>query len=173
MGLLFGYALIFLARVADVSLGTIRTLMVVQGRKWQASLIGFFEVTIYVVVLGKVVSDLSNPLNLLSYSLGYACGNYVGITIENKIGLGNLAAQIVLKDSDNQELIEVLRNKSFGVTVLQGQGREGTRDVLNVVIKRKSLDTLREIVYEYDERAFITVNNINPISGGYFASTKK
>lgn len=173
MSILFGYALIFLARVLDVSLGTIRTLMVVQGRKWQAALIGFFEVTIYVVVLGRVVNDLSNPLNLLSYSLGYATGNYVGIIIENKIGLGNLAAQIVLKDSDNKDLIEILRSKNFGVTVIKGEGREGSREILNVVIKRKSLDTLREIVYEYDEKAFITVNNINPISGGYFAVTKK
>ena len=173
MGLLMGYILIFLARVLDVSLGTIRTLMVVQGRKWQAALIGFFEVTIYVVVLGKVVSDLSNPLSLLSYSLGYATGNYVGITLENKIGLGNLATQIVLKDSDNQELIEILRSKKFGVTVLKGEGREGTREILNVVIKRKSLDELREIVYGYDKDAFITVNNINPISGGYFAPPKK
>ncbi len=173
MSLIFGYAIIFLARVSDVSLGTVRTLMVVQGRKWQAALIGFFEVTIYVVVLGAVVNDLSNPLSLLSYSLGYACGNYVGITIENKIGLGNLAAQIVLQGSDNKELIEVLRGKNFGVTVLQGEGREGTRDVLNVVIKRKSLETLRQIVYEYDENAFITANNISPISGGYFPAIKK
>lgn len=173
MSLLFGYALIFLARVLDVSLGTIRTLMVVQGRKWQAALIGFFEVTIYVIILGKVVNDLSNPLSLLSYSLGYACGNYVGITIENKIGLGNLGAQIILNDSDNKQLIEILRDENFGVTVLQGEGREGTREILSVVIKRKSLDSLRKIVYEYDENAFITVNNINPISGGYFAAIKK
>lgn len=173
MSALLGYLLIFLARVSDVSLGTIRTLMVVQGRKWQAALIGFFEVTIYVVVLGTVVSNLSNPLNLLSYALGYACGNFVGITIENKIGLGNLAAQIILKASDNKELIEILRSKNFGVTVIQGEGREGSREILNVVIKRKSLDVLRDIVYGYDEKVFITVNNINPISGGYFATTKK
>lgn len=173
MTMIFGYMLIFLARVTDVSLGTVRTLMVVQGRKLQAALIGFFEVTIYVIVLGTVVKDLTNPLSLLSYSLGYACGNYVGITIENKIGLGNLTAQIILKGADNEELIERLRNEKFGVTVLEGQGREGTREILNVVIQRKSLDKVREIVYEYDDKAFITANNINPISGGYFSTTKK
>lgn len=173
MALLLGYAFIFLARVVDVSLGTFRTLMVVQGRKLQAALIGFCEVAIYVVVLGKVVNDLSNPMSLLSYSLGYACGNYVGIAIENKIGLGNLATQIILMDGDNKELIRKLRENKFGVTVIQGEGREGRRDILNVVIKRKSLESLREIVYQYDEKAFITVNNINPISGGYFTPIKK
>jgi len=87
MSLLLGYALIFFARVVDVTLATIRTLMVVQGRKVQAAMIGFFEVGIYITVLGKVVSGLDNPFNLLAYCAGYAAGNYVGITIENKIAL--------------------------------------------------------------------------------------
>lgn len=173
MTFILGYLLIFFARVSDVTLATIRTLMVVQGRRLQAALIGFFEVSIYVTALSKVVSSLDDPLKLLSYALGFACGNYFGITIENKIALGSLAAQIILKSSNNKELIGVLREKGFGVTVLVGEGLEGPREVLNVVINRKDLENLKKTVYEYDERAFITVNNINPISGGYFATTKK
>lgn len=109
MELIFGYLFIFFARVSDVSLATIRTLMVVQGRRWQAALIGFFEVSIYVTALSKVVGNLDNPLNLLSYALGFACGNYLGITIENKIALGNLATQIILNKPDNKELLQILR----------------------------------------------------------------
>jgi uncharacterized protein YebE (UPF0316 family) len=173
MAFLFGYLFIFFARVADVTLATIRTLMVVQGRRFQAAIIGFFEVSIYVTALSKVVGGLSDPFKLLSYALGFAFGNYFGITIENKIALGNLATQIILKTSDNKELIQVLRDKGFGVTVLVGQGLEGSREILNVVINRKDLDSLKKLVYDYDNKAFITVNSINPISGGYFAATKK
>ncbi|NLK43626.1 MAG: DUF2179 domain-containing protein [Tissierellia bacterium] len=173
MEFILGYLFIFFARVTDVSLATIRTLMVVQGRKLQAALIGFFEVSIYVTALSKVVSSLDNPLNLLSYALGFACGNYLGITIENKIALGNLAVQIILKISEKEELIQELRDKGFGVTVIEGQGLEGTKEILNVAINRKDLETLKKKVYEYDKNAFITVNNINPISGGFFASVKK
>lgn len=173
MGFLFGYLFIFMARVMDVSLGTFRTLMVVQGRRLPAALIGFFEVSIYVTALGKVVNSLDNPLNLLAYALGFASGNFIGITIENKIALGNLSAQIILKTSDNQELIEILRDNKFGVTVIEGKGKEGNREILNVVINRKDLNNLKRIVYEYEDKAFITVNNINPISGGYFAPSKK
>jgi len=121
MPLLFGYALIFFARVVDVTLSTIRTLMVVQGRKPLAALIGFFEVGIYISVLGKVVTSLDNPYNLLAYCAGFAAGNYVGITIENKIALGNLSAQIILKTAENKELVDTLRDNGFGVTVIQGQ----------------------------------------------------
>ena len=170
---LFGYLLIFFARVADVTLSTIRTLMVVQGRKVQAALIGFFEVGIYVTALSKVVNSLDNPLNLLAYCLGFAAGNYVGITIENKIALGNLSAQIISRTSDNTELINSLRENGFGVTIIVGQGIEGPRDVLNVVLNRKDLNKLKKLVYDINKDAFITVSSINPISGGYFASMKK
>ncbi len=168
------YVLIFLSRVVDVSLSTLRTLMVVQGRKVQAAVIGFFEVGIYVTILGFVVKDLSdNPIKLLVYCLGFATGNYVGITIENKIALGNLLAQIVPKNSENQNLIQALRENGFGVTVIQGEGIDGSKEVLTVALNRKDLDSLKKLVYKYDEKAFITVNSINPISGGYFSQIKK
>ena len=90
--MILGYLFIFFARVVDVTCSTIRTLMVVQGRKLHAAIIGFFEVTVYITALGKVVDSLDNPMNLLVYGLGFACGNYVGIMVENRIALGNLGA---------------------------------------------------------------------------------
>ncbi|HEY8363262.1 MAG TPA: DUF2179 domain-containing protein [Tissierellaceae bacterium] len=168
-----GYLFIFFARVTDVTLSTIRTLLVVQGRKLLAAVIGFFEVSIYVTALSKVVGNLDNPLNLLSYALGFACGTFMGITIENKIALGNLAVQIILTIPDKEPLIKDLREKGFGVTVTVGQGLEGTKEILNVAIKRKDLETLKKKIYEYDKNAFITVNNIKPISGGFFVPVKK
>ena len=68
---------------------------------------------------------------------------------------------------------KILRENGFGVTVIIGQGLEGSKEILNVAINRKDLTNLKKIVYEYDKNAFITVNNINPISGGYFATNKK
>lgn len=147
--------------------------MVVQGRKTQAAMIGFFEVGIYITALSRVVNSLDNPLNLLFYCLGFATGNYVGITIENKIALGNLLAQIISKSEENEELISILRSNGFGITIIEGQGLEGPRDIIQVALNRKDLNKLKKLVYEINKDAFITVNNINPISGGYFAPIKK
>ena len=173
MSVFLGYLFIFFSRVVDVTLTTIRMLMVMQGRKVQATIIGFFEISIYITVLGKVVNNLDNIGNLFAYASGFACGTYVGMTIENRIALGSLSAQIVLKEHNNIELVEALRESGFGVTVLEGQGREGNRKVIHLVINRKDLDKLKDIVYGYDDKAFITVSSINPISGGYFSSVKK
>lgn len=147
--------------------------MVVQGRKVQAAMIGFFEVGVYVTILGKVVSSLDDPLNLLAYCFGFAAGNFVGITIENKIALGNLSAQIILKTSNNQELVDQLRQNGFGVTIMEGQGIEGPREVLTVALNRKDLTKLKNLVDSVDQKAYITVNSISPIRGGYFSSMKK
>lgn len=173
MSLLLGYAVIFFSRVLDVSLATFRTLMVVQGRRVQAAMIGFFEVGIYITALGSVVKDLDDPFKLFAYCLGFATGNYVGITIENKIALGNLSAQIMLKTAENHDLVEALRETGFGVTIIQGEGINGPKEVLNIALNRKDLNNLKKIIYEYEKDAFITVSNINPISGGYFSTIKK
>lgn len=174
MDVMLGYLFIFGARILDVSMSTIRMLMVVQGRRKYAAIIGFFEVTIYIVALGKVVNGLSNPGNLLAYALGYASGNYIGSYIEEKIALGNLTAQVILNDNDNDDnIIDELRNNGFGVTVIVGQGKEGPRSILSIALKRKDLNKLHKLLATLDKEAFITVSTTKLISGGYFPKIKR
>lgn len=171
-GIILGYLFIFFARVLDVSMATIRMLMIVQGRRIQAALIGFFEVSIYVLALGKVVSGLNNPINLLVYALGFASGNYIGIFIEEKMALGNLTAQVVIS-YNTEEVVDLLRAKGFGVTVIEGYGKEGLRNILNITLARKDLDKLHETLESLECGAFITVSSTKQIRGGYMARIKK
>ncbi len=172
MEVVLGYLFIFGARILDVSMSTIRMLMVVQGRRKYAAIIGFFEVIIYIVALGKVVNGLSNPGNLLAYALGFASGNYIGSYIEEKIALGNLTAQVILNDS-GEGIIHELRENGFGVTVIVGQGKEGPKNMLNITLKRKDLNKLHELLADLDKEAFITVSSTKLISGGYFSTIKR
>lgn len=172
MEALFGYLFIFGARIMDVSMSTIRMLMVVQGRRKYAAIIGFFEVIIYIVALGKVVNGLSNPGNLLAYALGFASGNYIGSYIEEKIALGNLTAQVILNDNDDR-IVHELRDNGFGVTVIEGQGKEGPKNLLTIILKRKDLSKLHELLATHDKGTFITVSTTKLISGGYFSKIKK
>jgi len=109
----------------------------------------------------------------LAYCAGFAAGNFVGITIENKIAMGNLSAQIILKSSSESDLVDALRCNGFGVTILEAQGIEGPREILNVVLNRKDMQKLKSVVDSVDNNAFITINNITPVRGGYFAPMKK
>ena len=172
LALIAGYLFIFLARVCDVSLATIRTLMVVRGQKLYAASIGFVEVIIYILALGKIFSDLDNPFNLLFYALGFATGNYVGTYLEEKLAVGTFTIQVITLKSP-LELTEKLREKGYGVTVIEGEGREGKRYILQIILKRKSFGALRKEIDEWDEQAFWTIFDARLTRGGVLARNRK
>jgi uncharacterized protein YebE (UPF0316 family) len=172
LGLAGGYLFIFIARVCDVSLSTMRTIMLVRGHRLYAASIGFFEVIIYILALNRIVSHLDNPLNLLVYAAGFATGNYVGSLLEEKVAVGILTVQVITM-KDPLELTEYLRNEGFGVTVIEGQGREGTRYILQVILARRCVGQLRITVDKWDPEAFLTVFDARATKGGIFTRMGK
>lgn len=168
-GIVAGYFFIFLARICDVSLGTLRTIMLVRGQRFYAAAFGFFEVMIYVVALSRIFSTLDNPFSLLIYAAGFATGNIVGGTLEEKLAVGILTVQVItLKEP--LALTEVLRSEGYGVTAIEGQGREGVRYILQVILARRNLPKLRKIVDDWDDCAFLTVFDAKMTKGGIFDS---
>lgn len=170
LSLIGGYLFIFLARVADVSLATMRTLMIVRGKGLIAAGIGFFEVMIYITALNKVVSGLDNPANLIVYALGFATGNFMGSYIEEKLAIGLTTVQIISHRHDTGDMI---RNMGFGVTSLEGKGREGFKEVLIVSLPRKELNKLLNFIDNNDSDAFVTIMDTRASKGGYFKQTMK
>ena len=163
-----GYLFIFLARICDVSMATLRVLMVVRGKRLQAALIGFFEAIIYIVILNQVFATLNdNPYNLLFYAAGFATGTYVGGFFEEKLAVGIVTVQIITLKSP-LEFTAMLREAGFGVTVIEGTGREGTRYILQIILQRKSICLLRNLIDEWDQEAFWTIFDARYAHGGFF-----
>lgn len=170
--LVAGYFLIFLARVTDVSLGTLRVLLLVRGRRFFAASVGLFEVSIYVLALKYVVDRLDNPLSLVVYALGFATGNVVGSIIDEKVALGQVMAQVItLKEPLG--LATFLRESGFGVTITEGQGREGSHPILNLGLPRKQLKSLHQMVKDWDPGAFVVVQEARSIYGGFCSNGRK
>jgi uncharacterized protein YebE (UPF0316 family) len=167
-----GYFLIFAARVLDMSMSTIRLLLIVRGKRFQAAAIGFFEVVIYVLALNMVVKNLDNIFNLLAYSLGFAFGNYVGSYVEEKMALGHVTVQVIPKGKDANMASE-LRNRGYGVTVVTGTGREGPRQLLIITVMRKRLPELMRVIDELDRDSFVTVMDTQSIHGGFWGKKAK
>jgi len=166
-----GYAYIFFARVCDVSLQSMRTIMMVRGERLKAAILGFFEVLIYVIVLGKVFDSLDNPANLLAYALGYASGYFVGGFIEEKLAIGVQFIQIITMKNPLQ-LAQALREKGYGVTVLEGKGYTGPQFVLQVLISRKAIKALTKQVDEWDINNFMIVTDARKYQGGIVTKQK-
>ena len=159
MALFLNILFIFFARVCDVTLSTMRILMIMRGKAVLSAFIGFFEVSIYVLALSRVIGDLDRPVLLLAYASGFAAGNYIGSLVEERLALGYATAQIISLEA--AELIATnLRGQGFGVTILEGYGREGVHKILLVLLKRRGIPC--------DVNAFVSVMDTRKILGGYF-----
>ncbi len=159
-----GSFLIMGLRICDVSIGTIRTILIVQGKKYQAGIAGFFEVLIWVFAIRLIFQHLDNYANLLGYATGFALGNILGITIEQKIGLGFVQLSIISKHYTDQ-IADALRKSKYGATILPGEGSSGGVSIIMVIIARKFQRKAISLIESVDKDAFITVQHSLPYRG--------
>jgi uncharacterized protein YebE (UPF0316 family) len=154
--------LIFLARICDVSLGTIRIVLLTRGLKLQASIIAFFEVLIWIIVVSQIIKHLDHPFYYITFALGFAFGNYVGLFLENKIAMGNVLIRIITR-KDPEKLLKILRENGFIVTSVNAEGREGPIMVLFSVIQRKQIPKFLNLVQKNCPQAFYTIEDIREV----------
>ncbi|HVP10603.1 MAG TPA: DUF2179 domain-containing protein [Phycisphaerae bacterium] len=157
--------LIVLARIADVSFGTIRTICVVNGRRGIAWVLAIFEILIWLAVVSKVINSLNTPAYAIAYAIGYATGNFVGITIEKYLAFGEQVVRVFTRKG--AELSAQLRDAGFGVTQLVGQGRDGPVDLLFVQTLRKMAPKAAKQAHQIDPDCFIVVDDIRSTSNAY------
>jgi uncharacterized protein YebE (UPF0316 family) len=165
------YLAIFFAKIAHVSLGTIRIIYLTRGKSITAAIVGFFEVIIYLLALTMVLSNIDQWSNILVYGLGFATGNIVGSLIEEKIAVGYVHVQVItLQNCGTIE--ELLREQGYGVTSTPCYGKEGAHLTLHVLLKRRELPSFLKNMRKYDPNAFISIFDTRKIMGGYFAGMK-
>lgn len=169
MELFLSALLIFSLRVCDVSVGTLRMLFTVRGRKYVSASLALLESGIFIFALSRVMKDVNSPVRMVAYALGFGTGNFCGITIERWIGSGTILARIVAK---NPVLLVGLRESGFGVTVVQGEGREGEVAVLLVVAPRRREKELLTLTEQLDPSAFVTLDAVNHAIGGYLTNVR-
>lgn len=159
--------LIFLARVTDVSFGTIRIILVSRGRKFIAPIFGFFEIIIWLFAISQIMQNLTNITYYLAYAFGFAVGTFVGICVEEKMAIGMVIIRIITK-KDASELVEHLRSTGYGVTSFDGQGATGQVKLIYMVIERKDIDKIIEIIKEFNSKAFFSVEEVRMGNAGVF-----
>jgi len=159
--------LIFVLRVGDMTLDTLRVLVVMRGRKGTAWALGFFQALIFVVAIGSVLSDLDNPLNVLGYAAGFATGNVVGMLIEEKLAIGHIQLSIVSPRLGNA-IAERLREEGYAITEIPARGKDGMVTLLSASVLRKHVDRVNKIIKQVDTSAFVTAEDVRPVRRGFW-----
>lgn len=159
--------LIFLARICDVSIGTVRIVMVAKGQKMWAPILGFFEIMVWLMAISRIFANLDNWVCYIAYGLGFATGNYIGLKIEEKLAMGIVKIQIITRKTATQ-LIESLKASGYGLTYHDAKG--GTEDVSIIysIIKRIELPKVVEQIKTYNPNAFYSIEDVRFVSHGIY-----
>jgi uncharacterized protein YebE (UPF0316 family) len=163
--------LVFFARIADVSLGTLRIIYINKGKRMLAPLLGFFEVFIWIVVVSQLVRSVSSLAGYLAYAAGFAAGNYIGIAIESRLAIGTLIVRAIVT-GETEKLIQSLKDAGYGVTYFDAHGANGPVTVIYSVINRKELMDIVELLHDRNPHIFYTVEETRLTSEGVFHQTQ-
>ena len=164
--------LIFIARICDVSIGTVRLMLQSKGNIYLAPLLGFFEMLVWLLAVRQVVINMANWACLLAFAAGFASGNYVGLLIEERLAMGLQVIRII-SQRDATELISSLKTQGYGVTVLDAMGAKGKVNVIFTVIKRSDKHKVIELVQQFNPKAFYSIEDIRNVAEGIFPGIKK
>ncbi len=156
-------ALICVARILDVSFGTLRIIFISKGSRLLAPLVGFFEIFIWIMAIGEVMKNLDNVTNIFAYCLGYSLGNYVGILLEERLAIGIVTMRIITK-RDSSKLVNALRELNYNITITDAEGNLGAVSIIFMSLKRAKIKDVIPIIYHYNPLATYSIEDIRYVS---------
>jgi len=155
--------LIFLARIFDVSIATIRIIFVLSGKKVLAPLLGFFESLVWLMAIGQIIQNVDNVFSYIAFAAGFACGTLVGILLEEKIALGNVVVRVITR-MPAKELIDFLISKNYQYSNVKAEGKDGDVNILFTVLNRNKLDSFIAEINRFNPNAFFTIEGVKKVS---------
>jgi uncharacterized protein YebE (UPF0316 family) len=164
--------LIFLARVCDVSMETIRVIYISRGIKYLAPIIAFFEIVIWLLAMEVVMQDLANIANFLAFALGFAVGTYVGLIIEEKLSIGMVILRIVTTDDSNEEIVSFMQSENYGITTLDATGSRGSVKMILSLVNRTDVSRITQHIQATNPHAFFSIEDVRYVSQGVFRPKK-
>ena len=159
--------MVFLARVTDVSLGTLRIIFISRGRRNVAPLLGFVEVFIWITIVSQIVSHAHNLLAYLAYAAGFASGAFIGMYIENRLAIGTQVVLAIIQENA-AVLVSHLHSAGYGVTSVEGTGANGPVKLIYTVVQRRCLEDVLGIISQTHPRAFLSIQDVRSTQEGIF-----
>ena len=170
------YVFIFLGRIGDVSMGTLRIVLINRGERIKGTLTAFIEVVLWLVVASSVLEGWTEDIfKALTYCLAYACGNYVGSRLDELLAFGMSSLQIVIPTLEEVKRVGgELQARGYGVTSIDVFGKDDAKHyMLLMVIKRKLLNDALSDIAQLCPAAMVTVSDVKTVRGGYMRSAGK
>ncbi|MEH0156662.1 DUF2179 domain-containing protein [Limibacter armeniacum] len=164
---IFGYVvlplMIFMARISDVSINTLRIIFMLNDRRGLSTVLGFFEAFIWLVAIGQIFQNIDNILSYFAYAGGFATGIWVGMHIEGKLAIGNVILRVITQ-RDGDAVANRLRYEGYRMTEVDATGSQGNVKILFLVMKRRQIPDVTHLIQETNPKAFYTIESIKKVS---------
>jgi len=171
---LWELAIIFFARIIEVSLGTLRVIFVNKGYRRQGVILAFIEVSIWVFVASRVIIGITDePLKGIIYSFGFAAGVYVGSKIESRLAFGKVMIQAICDVDLGNSIAVTLRDHGYGVTTSYGQGKDSAKTIILIFANRRGKEKIVDIINDIDCNALVVINELDLLKGGYISNWRR
>lgn len=151
--------LIFLSRIVDVSIGTIRVIFISKGYKYIAPLLGFIEVVVWLIAIKEIMNNLNGVVGYIAYGLGFATGTYVGMILEDRLSVGKVVLRIITQ-SDSENLVTTLRESNHIVTTIDAKGSSGDVNIIFMIINRDRVKSIVKTVNKFNPKAFYSIEDV-------------
>ena len=159
--------IIFVLRILDVSIGTLRIVFISKGNKFVAPILGFFEVFIWILAIGRIMQNLDNFVTYISYAAGFATGNLIGLWLEEKLAYGTVGLRVITA-KDATSVIDYMKDHGYGVTSVEAMGTKGPVHVIYTYVKRTNLQSLLSTIKKFNPNAFYTIEDVRFVSRDTF-----
>jgi len=163
--------LIILGRILDVSLGTLKIILISKGYRTISALLGFFESFIWIVVVSQIMIHLNNYYYYVAYGIGFALGTYLGVALESYLSLGQAIIRVITR-LPGDDLAQYLFDNNYTITKVYGEGKYGPVTILFLVVHRKQIEEVIQIIKEFNPKAFYTVEDVKSVSHLYVEKPK-
>ncbi|MDR1099200.1 MAG: DUF5698 domain-containing protein [Treponema sp.] len=166
--------LILVSKITEVSLGTVRQILINKGYRREGTILSFFEIILWTFVASRVIMGIAEaPIKGIVYSIGFSLGVYCGSRIENFIALGRVLIQTIISKENSDNMVSLLRAKGFAVTTMEAQGRDSEKTVLMIFAQRKGKQEIIREIQALDGTAMIITNDVSTLQGGTISSASR
>ncbi|MDR0555297.1 MAG: DUF5698 domain-containing protein [Treponema sp.] len=165
--------LILFSKVIEVTLGTLRAILINKGYRREGTLLSFFEIILWTFVASRVIMGIADaPVKGIVYSVGFSLGIYLGSRIESFIALGKVLIQTIIAKESSEAMVSLLRSRGYAVTTMDAHGRDSDKTVLMIFANRKGKEEIIREISRIDSGAMIITNDISALSGGTISAVR-
>ena len=166
--------IIFISKIIEVAVSTLRLILISKGYRKEGTMLSFVEILLWTFIASRVIMGIAEaPIKGIVYSIGFSIGVYLGSRIEGYIAMGRVLIQAIVSKENASKMTGALREKGYGVTTMEAQGRDSERTVLMIFANRKGKEEIISDINRLDKTAMIITNDVSTLHGGTIASLRK